>query len=280
MSPESDVAIVGLGLIGGSLARALMERGIRVAGTTTSEADASAAQDAGITVTRGAEAVRAVTAGAEIIVIATPLDVIATVARDITDGKSPGALVLHVAGLQSARALRIDDAVASAVLGTHPMAGTHETGFVASRADLFQNAVVSAEARADADSRRRIEGLWAAAGAAQVVYRSAEEHDALMSWLSHLPQLASTALAAAVADRGMALADGGPGLRDVTRLAESPFSIWQPILAASPREIAVALEALEGRLADVRHAIERSEWKELDTLWQTARRWRALGKRQ
>jgi hypothetical protein len=106
---------------------------------------------------------------------------------------------LHVCGLQGKGALGLDDATHERLIGTHPLAGSHESGFPASRPGLFIGATVSIEQRANAHVRRRAELLWRTVGAARIEYRTAEEHDRLMAWVSHLPQLASTALAASLA---------------------------------------------------------------------------------
>jgi prephenate dehydrogenase len=272
---DATVAIIGLGLIGGSLARALFASGVRVRGTTASQDDARAARAAGIETSVGADAVRTAVPGADAIIIATPVEVVARIARDVLAATPANTLIVHVAGLQSASALGLADAAASRVLGTHPLAGSHGSGFAASRADLFQGAVVSAENRARGDARVRLEQLWTRAGAARVIYRSAADHDALMAWVSHLPQLAATVLAATLAARVVAAEDAGPGLRDATRLAASPYPLWRPILAAAPDEVVAALRALEARLAAARGAIEGREWGELERLWQTAGRWRS-----
>jgi prephenate dehydrogenase len=229
----------------------------------------------------GAAALRAAVSEADAVVIATPVEVVARVARDVLAAAPAASLVMHVAGLQSAHALGLPDAAARRVIGAHPLAGSHESGFAASRVDLFRGAVVSAETRAPADARRGIGDLWGRAGAARVVYRSAEEHDSLMAWVSHLPQLAATVLAATLAARGVEGNDAGPGLRDTTRLAGSSYALWRPILTAAPDEVASALHALEARLAAARGAIEGREWGELERLWQTAGRWRAaIGREQ
>ena len=272
------VTIIGLGLIGGALARALAAAGMSVRGATASHDDTRAARAAGIDAVVGADAVSVAVSGADTVVIATPVESVARVARDVLAAAPAQSLIVHVAGLQSADALGLADAPAGRVIGAHPLAGSHGSGFAASRADLFHGAVVSAESRARADARGRLEDLWTRAGAARVVYRSAEEHDTLMAWVSHLPQLAATVLAATLAGRAIEAEDVGPGLRDTTRLAASPYPLWRPILAAAPEEIVAALRALEARLAAARGAIEGREWGELERLWQTGGRWRnAIG---
>jgi len=269
-STVGPVAVVGLGCIGGSLARVLAERHAQVRTWSDALVDRDLADDARLPVAASAaEAMR----GAALIVIAVPLPAINTVAARAREA-APGAVILHTGGLQGAGVLGIPAALHAHVIGTHPLAGSHSSGFGASRADLFSGCTVSIEARADARVRAAAEALWRLAGAARFDYREAGEHDLLMAWVSHLPQLAATALAGALAATGIAARDGGPGLHDTTRLAMSSLELWQPLLAPARRELDVALAALETRLGELRRAIASRDAEQLALLWESARAWR------
>lgn len=263
----TSVAIAGLGAIGGSLALALRESGVAVVGFAGRE-DCALATRAGVLVAQTlASAVR----GAGLVVLAVPTGVVreaASVVRTLTD-----VPVLHVASVQRAASLGFapDDWVP---LGTHPIAGTHRSGFAAADKGMFRGARVSIEARATTAERRTAEWLWTAVGAGRVEYRDAAAHDRQMAWVSHLPQLASVALASAVMRGGESPSALGPGGRDGTRLAASGFSMWRDILGANADEVAPALECLERELRALREAIAAGEPDRIRDAWERARVWR------
>jgi prephenate dehydrogenase len=269
---DGPVAIIGLGCIGGSLARALVQRGVPVRAWSESARDRELAAGAGIVVSGD---VRAALQGATVVVIAVPLPHIAAVAVDAVV-MAPNAAVLHTGSLQRATAVKPDitSSLHARVIGTHPIAGSHESGFSASRADLFAGCTVSIEARAKPYVRAAAEELWHGVGAARLDYREAEEHDRLMVWVSHLPQLTATALAGALDAHGVPPRDAGPGARDTTRLAASPLEIWAPLLDSAPGDLDAALAALETRVAELRRAVSARDAASIAALWEPARAWR------
>jgi len=279
--PDADVAIVGLGVIGGSAALRLRERGTVIRGFSTSAPDCAAAQHAGIAVTRTLDdAVRDV----GLVLIAVPLDRISDVADQVVGAAPPRATILHAASLQRAEALRALPEVAARVIGTHPLAGSHRTGFAAARADLFRDATVFVEVRADARQRDEAEIFWSMAGARHIEYASAAFHDDAMAWISHLPQLASKALGAALATELAAPNEPlrvplGPGARDATRLAMSPLDMWQPILERAPAATLAGLRAFESNVHRLRVALENQNWGDVRELWESAREWRTAAER-
>lgn len=272
------VAIIGLGCIGGSLARALLARGVRVRGWSPSADDRAGAARAGVEVpTDDLTGVRLAARRVTVAVLATPIAELPNVATEVCAEVAPDALVLHVAGLQRAPALGLDAALAERVIGTHPLAGSHETGWRASRADLFVGCAVSIESRAPAAARARAAELWTAAGAARIDIRDAVEHDHLMAWVSHLPQLASIALAATMAAASIDRQAIGTGARDTTRLAATPLGQWPELLRGAPADLGAALEQLEATIAALRTAVTRDDRATLAAIWERARAWRGDG---
>jgi prephenate dehydrogenase len=274
----AEVAIIGLGVIGGSAALKLRERGTALLTYAASDRDRSLAETRGVTVAASLE--EAVNA-AGLILIAVPIDRIASVAKAVTAAAPTAATVLHAGSLLLGDAIGAAPEVASRLIGTHPLAGSHRSGFSAASPDLFRGATVFVERRAGSRQREDAEMFWSLAGAARIEYATAEAHDRAMSWASHLPQLASTALAAAIAD-GLEHDDsndlvphGGPGARDVTRLAMSALDVWQPILDRAPPSTLDALRALEARLGALRSDLERRDWSAVQETWNRGREWRA-----
>ena len=270
---DAEVAIVGLGVIGGSAALRVHERGTPLRTFSTSQQDCAQARAAGLVVSQSLDAaVRDV----GLVLIAVPLNRIGSVASDVIGAAPATATILHAGSLQRREALDAMPEVAARLIGTHPIAGSHRSGFGAARADLFRDATVYVERRASARQREDAELFWSLAGARQIAYANAPEHDAAMAWISHLPQLASKALADALATAaaGEMEAAPGPGARDTTRLAMSPFEMWQPILERAPGETIAALRAFEQSVERLRIALEARDWETMRMIWERAGTWR------
>jgi|SRR5919109_236768 prephenate dehydrogenase len=276
MSPRSDerLGIVGLGAIGGSLALALRDQGSLIAWSRDS-VDRTAAAAAGIRICAGDDFgwLRDF-ANATIVVIAVPLDEVASVARAVLTVVPNDALLLHTASLQRREAVGLSDADWPRVVGTHPIAGSERSGFAAAAATMFQRATLRAEARATDAEGRRIEALWGAAGVDHIVWGDAAAHDDLMSWVSHLPQLTATALAAVLAQQRIGPHDAGPGARDATRLASSDLAMWKAILTNASRETPTALRRLTAILEALAAAVEAKDHARIAKHWEEAHVWR------
>ncbi len=240
------VAVVGLGLVGGSLARALRGAGYRVVGVDRARV-CRRAKAAGAVAATFSD-VRKAAAACDVMVLAAPPAANRALLRQlvpferlvVTDvGSVKGPIVREARRLGLRR-----------FVGGHPIAGSERKGFAASRADLFRGHAWTLVPGGDARAFRVVRALVEAAGA-RPVRTSAAVHDRALAYLSHVPQLVAWALMAAargdaVTARRLELA--GPGFRDMTRLARSPLSLWRQILAENRTEVARALRAFQGRL--------------------------------
>lgn len=270
---DAEVAVIGLGVIGGSAALRMRERGAALRTFSTSADDCALAREAGLVVSQSLDAaVRDV----GLVLIAVPLDRIGSVAIEVIGAAPETATILHAGSLQRREALDVMPEVAARVIGTHPIAGSHRSGFAAARPDLFRDATVYVERRASARQRDDAELFWSLAGAPRIAYANGPEHDAAMAWISHLPQLASKALAdtLAAASRSNVEVSPGPGARDTTRLAMSPFEMWHPILERAPGETVAALRAFEQSVERLRIALEARDWETMQMIWERASSWR------
>jgi prephenate dehydrogenase len=265
------VAVIGLGCIGGSVLKALPGDVARVRGWSSSPEDCGMARARGHEVP---ETLESTLAEADMIVIAVPVRAIAEIATRAIREAPASATIFHCGGVQSRASLQLDEATHARVIGTHPLAGSHESGFGAARAKLFEGCTVSIESHRDAEQERWATWLWSRVGAERIEYRSAEEHDVLMAWISHLPQLTSTALAATFAAGHIDPNSVGPGARDTTRLAASAFEQWVSLLKARPVVLDEALVQLETSIASIRDALRRGDEGALRELWDSAREWR------
>jgi prephenate dehydrogenase len=244
------VAIIGLGLVGGSLARALTRRGYRVTGIDWPLVVRRALATRAIT--RGATRAEAAVAS-DLVVLAAPPATNLRLLRRLARVAPPGLVLTDVSSVKGEIAREAARLRLRGFVGGHPMAGTERQGFAASSATLFRGAtwwlVPSGSAHADRSVRRVVRDAGA-----RPVTTDAATHDRVMAFLSHAPQVVAWALLAAARKDELArrhLRHAGPGFRDMTRLARSPRRLWQEILAANRTEVRRALAALarsiEGR---------------------------------
>lgn len=259
--PIERLAVLGLGLLGGSVLLAARERGVArevVIATRSAAARAHAvALGAAAALEDPAEAVK----GAQFIVLATPVAAMeATLARAASQ-LSAGAVVTDVGSVKGGPCERLPGLLPPGVefVGSHPMAGSHERGPDHARADLFEGAPCIVASRARTPAAARVRGFWAALGC-RVVDREPAIHDAEVAWTSHVPHVLAFAFAAALRQAPAGAAElVGPGFRDFTRIARSQPGLWGDILAANRKALAGPLEGVRLALAEVSRAIEAED---------------------
>jgi prephenate dehydrogenase len=255
-----SVAVIGLGLIGGSLARDLRALGVRVLGYDTDTDALRAACDEGV-VAAPLDASFAGLADTEVVVLAVPVEHAADVLAALRPQLAHVRLVTDVGSTKAgivAAAERLG--IADRFVGAHPLAGDHRAGFAAARAGLFRDARVylCPEGGTSREARRVAKDLWHAVGA-RTLEIDATEHDRLVAWTSHLPQALSTALARALAEARIPPGELGPGGRDMIRLASSPAPLWTGIALENAAWLTDALAAMEAELRELREALARGD---------------------
>jgi prephenate dehydrogenase len=245
--PFERVGIVGLGLIGGSVALGLRRRwpGLHVVGVDRPEVSAAARRLGAVSDTRAAlENLR----DADLVVLATPVP---EILRCLEDARAAnlGALLTDVGSTKRHIVARARE-LGVRFVGGHPVAGSAQAGLTHARPDLFDGrewlVVPGTGTSADLDRMETtVRGLGAAPRRID-----ADTHDRLMAYVSHLPQLLSSALMAVAGDAvgASGLASAGPGFADMTRLAASHADVWRGILATNADYIAQALRALVATL--------------------------------
>jgi len=265
-----QITIVGAGLIGGSFALALKKHSF--AGSIVgcdrepvlARAKAAGAIDNGIS--DPLQAAR----GSQIVLLATPVGGILDLIERIGPTLDEGALVTDVGSTKGEIAERAQAVfgsnAAARFLPGHPMAGKERSGIEQADADLFENAVWLFTPLPGQDVEAGLSGefldLVRSIGA-RIVVMDLARHDRLCAWISHLPQMLSTALAATVLDElgddPELLAIGGRALREMTRIAASPYSMWRDIALTNSQNIEEALLRLEQRLAHIRENLRTPE---------------------
>ncbi len=257
------LAIVGVGLIGGSLAAAARAAGLvgEVVGLGRSEANLRVARERGLIdrVAREPAAVGAVDA----IVLAVPVGACRQVAEALRPHVPAGTLLTDVGSVKASVVRALEEAWAGVgpVVGAHPIAGSEESGAGAARVDLFRDhrCIITRTPTTDRSAIERVRALWEGVGM-QVEEMAPDDHDAILARVSHAPHLVAYALMAAaggahVAGRS-ALDYAGSGLRDTTRIAASRPEVWRdialantPAVRAALAEFRAALDTLEGLVA-------------------------------
>jgi prephenate dehydrogenase len=280
------VAIVGVGLIGGSFALALRRAGLvasLVGVDRNSEALAQAASLGVIDTAAGS--VSEAAAGADLIAIAVPVRAIGPVLHDVALAMEPNAVVTDMGStkgdvVEAARG-ELRGRFARFVPG-HPIAGRESSGVAAAAPDLFKGArvVLSPTQETAPDALDLVRACWEAAGA-RVTLLDATRHDQIFAAVSHLPHLLSFALVSELASRedGQELfAYAAGGFRDFTRIAASSPEMWRDIALQNRAALIEELDRYGARLAVFRELVERGDGPGLQRLMAEARASRqALG---
>ena len=276
--PFTRIAVVGLGLIGGSFALAVKRRWPSIAIAAVDRARViGIALDTRI-IDEGGEDLRAV-AGADLVMLAAPvLQNVAALAH--LAAHLDKALVTDTGSTK-----RVMMSAAAALppglefIGGHPLAGAAAGGVEAARPDLFDDRpwlLTPGPRTSEAALSTLSEFVRELRAVPQII--DADQHDRLLAYLSHLPQLAVSALMHVVGDHagpdGLVLA--GRGLRDTTRLASSPASPWRDIVATNADNIRHALDDLIAALQELKDTPEPEAGARLEKMFTSAARWKGV----
>ncbi|MBI3522803.1 MAG: prephenate dehydrogenase/arogenate dehydrogenase family protein [Chloroflexi bacterium] len=238
------VAIVGLGLIGGSLALAL-RGGHDVAGFDNDPATRARAGSAGIRVVDSLDGL----GSADATVVATPLSAVIPTLDALTTRPDAGVLIDTGSLKRDVAAYAEKSPQNARIVGGHPMAGTTSSGFGGADPDLFRGRpfLLVPTARSD-DGSMSVAGALARAVGAEPTVCSAAVHDRTVAMLSAVPLAVALALAKSGAD---VAAFAGPGFRDATRLAATPPELTRALLGGNRDEVKAALRKFRSALDEV-----------------------------
>ncbi len=269
------MAVLGLGLLGGSVAAAARERGLakEVVGAGRRRAPLERALELGH-VDRIADPAEAVV-GADLVVLGTPVGAMPKLVAQVAAGLEPGCLMTDVGSVKSSVVETLPGLLPAGVefVGSHPMAGSHLRGPEHARADLFEGAscVVTPGADTSDAATERIEGFWRALGA-RVMRRTAALHDEEVAWVSHLPHLVAFAFAAALDSAPSHAGElAGGGFRDFTRIAQSDAELWGEILHLNGKALSGPLESFSRSLAELAEALDEGDEESLERMLNRAR---------
>jgi prephenate dehydrogenase len=272
----TQLGIIGLGAIGGSVARQGKLAGIaKIVGWSPEPAERALAAQQGALDDAPARATD-VARLADLLVLAAPPAANLAQLDALAPHLKPGALVTDVGSVKRGIVTRAEKlGIGSRFAGSHPLAGTHRHGFEASRADLFRGAVVYVTPCSNgADAAREIAHFWSDVLGAAPVVLDAERHDAQLAATSHVPQVVASLLGDFLARHAPPGSSFGSGAADTTRLAASEPALWTEILLMNRDEILPALRALEESLGTVERALETGDAAALTEWLTSAATWR------
>jgi prephenate dehydrogenase len=277
MAEFDKVAILGVGLIGGSIGLALRERKLakEVVGIGRRESALAMAQKLGA-IDRSTTSLAQGVADAEIVVVATPVDTVAEFTLKVAEVCPPRTTITDAGSTKETIVAAVERGLTGRrdgpwFIGSHPIAGDHRTGVEFARAELFdgRKTVVTPTAHSHRASTLDVERFWRSLGA-DVVTMSPAEHDAALAATSHLPHLVAYALAFATPNELLPLA--ASGWRDTTRIAGSDPNLWRPIFAANRVHVLEALDRFTEVVALVRESLETGDDQELYGILERAQR--------
>lgn len=264
------VAIAGVGLIGGSFALALRRAGFsgRIIGVS-SPVSIEKALELGV-VDQGLPLQEAL-AEADLVYMAQPVLGILEILPRLAGKLREGRLVTDAGSTKAAICQRARQSLPrGSFLGGHPMAGKEKSGVEAAEADLFEGRVYVLTPDREEDLRRPIAQefvTWIERIGSRVLILDAERHDCIVALTSHLAQVASTALAATLEEQLGSDPEArdliGPGLLDMTRLALSPYGIWEGILKTNTAPLATAIEQMISQLTRMEHDLRGAAPREI-----------------
>ena len=277
--PFTSVGIVGLGLIGGSIALGVRERwpSVRVFGVDSDSVLAHALGDEAIE--RGFSSVSALP-DVGLLILAAPVGQNIALLRDVPlkPGSPKAPMIITDVGGTKRAIVEAARTLPSTVtfVGGHPLGGGERGGFAFARPDLFAGRpwIFTPDGDASSVAVPRLSEFVSGLGARPAVLTPAD-HDRVMAFVSHLPQLAASTLMDTVggAAKGEGLRLAGRGLADTTRLASSPADVWRDICLTNADAIGDALDCLIQRLTQLRDGLDSGD--ALDSIFTSAAKWRA-----
>lgn len=274
------LAVVGLGLIGGSLARALREAGAvqTITGFDSNPMRCAAALSLGVVDHIGASAADAVK-DADLVLLSVPvLDTQAAMVA-LLQGLKPGAVVTDAGSTKQSVLDDVKRACGGVLppwfVAGHPIAGTEKSGVENSSATLFKNhrVILTPHAAQDAGAKAAVVSMWQAAGA-RVVEMQADQHDVIFAATSHLPHLLAYSfvdMLNELDEQHEIFPNAGGGFRDFTRIASSSPQMWHDIVRANKKSVGEVLDRQIKELRELQKMIAEDRWDEVRALFERAR---------
>lgn len=260
------VAIIGVGLIGGSLGLAIKKKKLArsVVGIGRRRPSIQAALRCGA-IDVGTKDLRSGVRDADLVIVATPVCTITKIVKKIVRDLKSGAILTDVGSTKSQIIEEIEIYLRDRIsfVGSHPLAGSEKRGVNFANADLFRGSTVimTKTRKTKSSSIKSLSQFWRSLGVARVVVKTPEEHDRIVAEISHLPHLIAAALINSISDKSLKFAAGG--FKDATRIAASDPDIWRDICVTNRRQILKSLDRFERSLLRIKALIKNASREKL-----------------
>jgi prephenate dehydrogenase len=257
------LAIIGLGLMGGSLGLAAKARG--AAGRVTAYARRAVSREQALA--EGVadavyESPAQAVADADLVVLCTPVLTIPDLVRELQPSLAEGAIVTDVGSTKGFLVREVSEILADSpavFVGSHPMAGSEQAGLSAARADLYdESLVIVTPTDVEAEATQRVKAFWEKVGASVAVL-APDAHDEIIARTSHLPHLVAAALTETVDREGDIAPFCGPGFRDTTRVAAGSEDVWHDIVKTNIGAIRSEVDRFGQEIATLRELLDRED---------------------
>jgi prephenate dehydrogenase len=273
-----NVTNIGVGLIGGSLARVLKTRDLagRITGAGRSRQSLELALRLGVIDHMG-QGLKDSVAGADLIVLASPVGTFEPTVRELAAHLKQGAIITDVGSVKGQLVKKIEELIPAGVhyVPGHPIAGKEKHGVSEASDTLFRGAtcILTPTERTDARALEAVRSIWQAAGA-NVVTMHADAHDHIFAAVSHLPHAAAYAMVSTVADFSAGgdnyITISGAGFRDFTRIAASSPEMWRDICMLNGANMIEMIDRYQLSLNRIKNAIKQNDGPKLEKLFQRA----------
>ncbi len=273
-----NVTIIGVGLIGGSLAKVLKAKGLAasITGAGRSRGTLELALKLGVIDRMGQGAAHAVE-DADLVVLACPVGTFEAVVREVGPHLKKGAILTDVGSVKGGLVKKIEGSLPAGThyVPGHPIAGKEKHGVAEASETLFQGAkcILTPTSKTDTAALEAVKSLWLAAGA-NVVLMDADSHDHIFAAVSHLPHAAAYAMVNTVAEFNAGsesyISFSGAGFRDFTRIAASSPEMWRDICLLNGENIVAMIEQYQFSLTRIKKAIKHGDGAKLEQLFQSA----------
>lgn len=266
------IAVVGVGLLGGSVALAARQRWPQtiLVGSSRNEATRRLMVDCGA-VHRATDAIDQCVAEADLIVVAAPVGMIAEMLPIVAKCSGPDAIITDVGSTKQTivQAALADPLAAQKFVGSHPIAGSEKTGVENASASLFQGklTILTPVAQTDPVRHRRVHHFWQQIGS-HVIDMTPDQHDEALAAASHMPHIAASAMAMVLPVSCRALV--GSGFRDATRIAAGDPLMWRQIAETNAQATLVQIKRFTDQLERFASAIENGRWDEVQQMFAQA----------
>jgi prephenate dehydrogenase len=273
------IAIIGVGLLGGSLGLAIKQRKLatKVDGYVRRSASVSECEKFGV-VDHATRDIQHAVENADLIILCTPLSRMRELGEQMLSALKPGAIITDVGSVKANVVRELEPIFASVnahFIGSHPMAGGEKMGVSAAKADLFEKAVcvVTPTSHSNRDALETLERFWKKIGAL-VLKMTPEKHDDLVSRSSHLPHVVAAELATYVLSPTHAKEQSllcANGFRDTTRVASGSPEMWRDISLANQKNLSRVLGIFIEGLEEFRHALDEGNAKAVEEFFEKAK---------